>query len=159
MRLVHGGLALDLPAGWSDQSTLLFTAPVDDVALPTTRKTQRTTESVAVTFALADDKDADAIVRDEVEQLKAADPGLVLVEVAPFSCALGDGRLATVKLTLGETPLRQLTLAVLVGPIVVRATASCLEAAFAKREAGLRSILQSIGLSSSSSSPAPKVSP
>lgn len=148
MRLVHGGLALDLPEGWSDQSTLLFTAPVDDAALPTTRRTVRSTESVAVTFAFAGDDDADAIVRDEVEKLRAADANLTLVDVGPFSCALGAGRLAVVKLTLADTPLVQLTAAVVVGRIVVRATASCVEAAFPRREPALRAILQSIGLAS-----------
>jgi hypothetical protein len=162
MRLVHGGLALDLPEGWSDQSTLLFTAPVDDVPMPTAKRTARPTESLAVTFGLAQrraggaDDDADAVVREEVERLKAADPALELVEVRPFVGGLGKGSLAVVKLTLAEIALRQLTVAVVVGPVVVCATASCVEAVFARREPALLSLLQSIGFSQlSPGTPAP----
>ncbi len=147
MRLVHGGLALDLPEGWSDQSTLLFTAPVDDAPLPTAHRPARSTESLALTFALAKDADADAVVRDEVDKLRAADPGLVLVEVRPFSCGLGAGALAVVRLSLADIALRQLTAAVVVGPVVVRATVSCVEGVFARREPALLALLQSISFS------------
>ncbi|MDP2339998.1 MAG: hypothetical protein Q8O67_03485 [Deltaproteobacteria bacterium] len=152
MRLVHGGLALDLPEGWSDQSTLLFTAPVDDVPLPTAKRTTRPTESLAVTFGLAGSDDADAVVREEVEKLRAADPALELVEVRPFTGGLGTGSLAVVRLSLAEIALRQLTVAVVVGPVVIRATVSCVEGAFARREPALIALLQSIGFSQSTSS-------
>ncbi len=144
MEIQHGGLLIDLPHSWSDQSSLLFVAPREEESLPTTAAVQRPTEAVAVGFVLAESRDARAILTEQTAQLAAAEPTLEVVAEGPFSCGLGPGWSQTQKLTVGETAVRQLSVACLIGHLAVVATASAAEARFKRCEEQLSSILKSL---------------
>ena len=144
MKIRHGALQIDLPEDWSDQSSLLFVAPRDKHPARTAHPTQQTTEAVALNFVDAQGQDAQTILRQQSETLGAADPSFRVLAEEPFACRLGEGWLVTQTLTAADVTLRQLCLAVVIGRIVILATAACSDARFARNEAELRSILQSL---------------
>ena len=130
----HGGFALDLPEGWSDQSTLLFIGPTGD-GFP---------DAVSVKFSLDAPATPRAILDAQAAQLGMVDPDFTVLDDGPFHCGLGDGWRFVQRLTLDGVVMQQITAAVIVGGVTVIATASAGEARFAEQEAKLVEVLESM---------------
>ncbi|MBI1946853.1 MAG: hypothetical protein HYS27_14250 [Deltaproteobacteria bacterium] len=139
----HGGLLLDVPEGWADQSTLLFVAPPEVGAAPTANRSVQATEAIAVRFAVGE-TDARQVVQAESAALTAADPQATLLSEGAFSCGLGSGWQVVQRLTVGGVVLRQLSCAVTVGAVTVVATATAADARFDKQRAQLERVLASM---------------
>ncbi len=147
MEVRHGGLVIDVPEGWSDQSTLLFVAPRDEATAATVAKVAVPTEAVAVRFRMSEDKDAAAVLAEEFTGVRAADPDAEEIESGPFSCPLGAGAYRVARVRVGHAPLVQLTAAVVLGPVCVLATASAAEARFPRVREDLLRTLRSMRFS------------
>ncbi len=147
MEVQHGGLIIDVPEGWSDQSTLLFVAPRDSQTAATVAKVAVPTVAVAVRFRGSDGLDAVAVLAEELSGVRAADPDAVELEAGPFSCPLGAGAFRVVRLRVSQAPLVQITAAVVLGPVCVLATASAAEARFSRVRDELLRVLQSMRFS------------
>jgi hypothetical protein len=139
----HASLALDLPDGWTDQSTLLFVAPppestdvVPGKALPG--------EAIAVRFAAAAGRSAAECLQQQLRSAQQADPNARLISESDFHCRLGAGRLAEQELELAGERLSQLVACVVVGPVAVVASASCGSGAFSQQRARLLAVLTSL---------------
>ena len=135
MEIRHGGLALDVPADWRDQSTLLFVAPIEDG--------ERASEVVSVSFHAGAIAPRD-LLRDQADQMRAMDPALEVIGDGPFDCALGEGWSLVQKLTLDGNPVQQIVVACPAGGTTVMATAATSPDRFADRLEQLKSILNSL---------------
>jgi hypothetical protein len=146
MELRHGGLVIDLPEGWSDQSTLLFVAPPPALvgAVPAANAVAQPTEAVSLRFAVAGGREARALLEEQTAALRRTDPALSLVEEGPFSAPFGRGWRVVQRLSLGGIALRQIAVACLRGEVALLATAVAGDAAFARAEETLLGILGSL---------------
>lgn len=152
MRMRHGGLGIDIPEGWADQSTLLFVAPLREQRLPTARQPGASTEAISINFMQAGAKDAAALTADHIAQLSSIDPERSPVGIAePFETGLGMGALQRVRLTISGVVVRQLVVAVVVAGIAVVAQAACPEWLANEREPALTAILKSLGFAQDNS--------
>jgi hypothetical protein len=160
VRISHGGLSVDVPAGFTDRSTLLFVGP-PRAALPTAHAVKRPAAAVSVTFSrLSRNEEARAVelaggapvgdldrARARVEAEARALQGAVDVKplhAGPFESGLGVGWRAEVTLVVEGTTLREILYAVARGPLVVCAAASLPEWAGPDDEAQLDDILRSL---------------
>jgi len=146
VKLHHGALVVDLPNGWSDRSTLLFVAPPETQNLPTTAHVQEPTEAIAVHFSHTSAQSAQQVLHEQSEQLRQVDPNYRLVSEGPFSCGLGEGWRYTQELKVGEQYVSQLSVACLLKTLAIVATASAPSARFARNQAQLLTILESLAL-------------
>lgn len=146
MKLQHGRLSIDVPPGWSDQSTLLLVAPPDETSAPTASSVHHATEAVAVHFIIAGDDDARALLGQDIERLQKLDAELVLVEQGPFTCGLGEGWSTVQRYRLGGSVIKQISVCVLVGPVAVMASASTTDGGFDKKAPALWNVLRSLAL-------------
>lgn len=141
----HGRLAIDVPNGWTDRSTLLYVGPPP--ALPTTAQRELPGPSITMTTVRVKGEqptaEARAILDDELAGLRAMDVGLEVLRVEDFTTAMGDGVLSTHRLALDGVRLLQLHAVVVVGQIAVRAAASSSEL---EREADMKKWLASLTL-------------
>jgi hypothetical protein len=131
MEIVHGGLVIDVPGGWTDASSLLFVAPRTH-DLPTKNAVDAPTETISVRFAFAGAADsARSILANELASLRAIDANARVVDEGEHRCDLGAGWRQTLAVTIAGAPLRQLAVCVVTGPVAVLATATAGEARFA----------------------------
>jgi len=144
MEFRHGGLAIDIPGDWSDQSQLLFVAPRDEAPMPTAHSVQRPTEAVSIQLIAADDLDARELLERQAERLGDVDAGFEVVDQGEFSCGLGAGWQLTQRLDIGDAPVQQLSVACVSGAVAVVATASAAAARFDQVETQLRAVLESL---------------
>jgi hypothetical protein len=142
MKVRHGGFAIDIPSGWSDQSTLLFVGPRDRTTLPATHKVSPPAEAVAVTFA-GPSEDARALLEEQAEMLRAADADFEVLEEGPFECELGHGHRFVQKLDAGGTKI-QIAVAVPAHGATVIATATCAQERYGKVQEQLLRVLGSM---------------
>jgi hypothetical protein len=143
---VHGDLVVDVPASWSDQSTVLFVAqPQPSRSL----HTQQAVDSLSLRTARLPPGGPAAMLVAERQHLVDKDPGFALLSEEPFSAALGDGVLACWRSALLGPALVQLVFAVApshapdVGVLAVATTA---EAGFEQARPRLLQLLASLRL-------------
>jgi hypothetical protein len=131
MEIVHGGLVIDVPAGWTDASSLLFVAPrVHD--LPTKNAVDAPTETLSIRFAFAREEDsARSLLDGELASLRAVDKNARVLDEGEHASDLGAGWRQTLAVTIGGAPLRQIAVCIIAGPVAVLATATAGEARFA----------------------------
>lgn len=141
--LRHGGLVVDVPAGWTDQSTLLLVAPPAP-ALPTVRAVSEPVESVTIRFIAAAGRSAADVLRDEVAGLARTQAAATVVEEGAFACGLGPGARLEATVDLDGLVLRQLLAAVVAGDLVVLAVATAAEARLPRVRQQLESVLASL---------------
>jgi hypothetical protein len=139
----HASLALDVPAGWTDQSTLLFVAPAAELNGVVPGRAAPG-EAIAVRFAAATGRSAGECLQEQLRAVQLSDPKARLASESDFQCGLGAGRLAELELELAGERLSQLVACVVVGPVAVVASASCGSAAFPQQRAQLLSVLSSL---------------
>jgi hypothetical protein len=146
MEVRHGGLILDVPEGWADQSTLLFVAPPDVQAqsAPTANKSVQATEVVSVRFMFGQHDEARAALKGETEAMAAADAQFAVISEGPFTCGLGEGWRIVQRVHVGGIALRQISCAVVVGAVTVLASATAGDARFEKMQAQLDQVLTSM---------------
>jgi hypothetical protein len=148
VKIQHGALALDVPKGWTDESTLLFVAP--PTALPTVHDAVRAGGSLLVTFRRAEGKapldEAKAILDENLAGLKQHDAQLVELERGTLATGIGEGATSLHRITLANAPIRQLELVVVVGRTAVCAVASCGEDEWSAKGAELRAALASLSI-------------
>lgn len=146
-RMRHGRLSFDVPASWSDRSTLLFVGPAP--VLPSANAARIPQPSMTMTFARTKGEhplaEARAILDEELAGLRAMNVGLEVQKIEEIDTAIGKGALSTHRLSLDGVRLLQLQLVVVTGEIAVRAAASSgdLEPA---REAELKKLLTSLSM-------------
>lgn len=152
MKIQHGALAIDVPKGWTDESTLLFVAPASP-PLPTVKDVVRASGSVLITFRRVEGRapleEARQIVDANLAGLRGqalGDAGLIELERGELDTGIGRGATSLHRLTLAGIPIRQLELVVVVGRTAVCAVASCGEDEWAARGAELRSTLASLSI-------------
>ena len=143
----HANIAVDIPAGWRDESTILFVAPPAASTLPTTASVTAPGEAVALRFALARGRTADALLSEQVDLARAADAELVTGESAAFNCQLGHGRLVELQMKIANQTIIQLLACVVTGPLAVMATASTGSIGFSAARPRLLAILESLQVS------------
>jgi hypothetical protein len=142
--LRHGGVVVDVPDSWSDQSTVLLVAPPAGSGLPTTKAVSEPVETVTIRFFAADGRPASQVLRDEVEGLARIQQGADIVKEGDFRCGLGAGALLEAKLDLGGLVLHQLLAAVVRDELVVLAVATASETKMPKVRAQLEGVLASL---------------
>lgn len=148
MRMQHGRLSVDLPAGWADRSTLVFVGP--QPTQPTVIATRVAPPSISITMvrapAGAPRDAARAVLDDELAGLRAMGLGLEVLSIQDFDAALGPGAASLHKVTLDGMTLRQIHAVVIDEGIAVRAVAACGELDFPAMEQALRAALASLSL-------------
>ena len=148
VKIQHGAVAIDVPKGWTDESTLLFVAP--STPLPTVNDAIRAGGSVLVTFRRAEGKapldEAKAILDGNLAGLRGNDAALVELERGELDTGLGKGATSLHRITLANVPIRQLELVVVVGRTAVCAVASCGEDEWTMRAPELRGTLASLSI-------------
>ncbi len=140
----HGGLAIDIPDGWADQSTLLFVAPRLEPNPRALHTELRPTETVSVRFVLGENLDAKELLAAQIDAMKVTDPDFAVVASGAFSSGLGAGWQQTQRITVGGVALKQLATATVIGPVAVLATATSSEARFPLVESALLATLSSM---------------
>ncbi|HEY4220582.1 MAG TPA: hypothetical protein VGO62_04550 [Myxococcota bacterium] len=141
MQVRHGGLVLDVPSDWLDQSSLLFVAPRAASTLPSAVKVSSPVESLAVRTVVVDaGVSARALLDADNAALASVDASADLVSEG----ALGAGYQRVHRVTLLGHPLRQVSFALVVGELAVLATATCAEARYASVKAELEAMLVAI---------------
>ena len=149
VKIQHGALALDVPKGWTDESTLLFVAPAA-ATLPTVHDSVRAGGSVLVTFRRAEGKapldEAKAILEENLAGLRTQGAALVELERGELATGIGTGASSLHRITLANVPIRQLEVVVVVGRTAVCAVASCGEEEWSARGAELRATLASLSI-------------
>lgn len=149
MKVRHGNLGLEVPDSWSDQSTLLFVAPLPEApALPMLRAQDEPTEAVSVAFRRAQGKSAQALLEEQAQALSTMDEGFVVLSSGPFSSGLGPGWKITQRVLMGGAALRQISAAFVLGPVAVIATAAASDARFERVEVALTQVLRSLSAGS-----------
>lgn len=145
MEVRHGGFSIDVPAGWADQSTLLFVAPREAPVEARALNAQvRPTETIAVRFVFGSDLDAQALLREHVDDLKVTDPAFALLGEGAFTSGLGAGRQQRQRITVGGVALVQIATCTVLGPVAVLATATAAEARLPHVEQALLAALSSM---------------
>jgi hypothetical protein len=135
----HGSFVVDVPATWSDQSTLVFVAPP---AMLPTLSAQAAVESVTVRFGRG--ASVDAVVDAELAALRERDPALVVLWDRPERTAGGAGRAAAFTTSIAAVPLTQILCVIDVDGVFVIGAATCAAVRFAAVEAQLRAVLASV---------------
>jgi len=149
MQIQHGALAIDVPADWQDQSTVLFVAPRTEESLTTLSTVEQPTEAVSLTF-VTDSDDPKRILERQAESLRKMDAGFELLGEGPFETALGSGWSYEQRFDMGGSVVRQLAVACRVGPVVVLATGAAVDARFDRHRNQLAAILASLKLGGAS---------
>ena len=144
MEIRYGALVIDVPADWSDQSSLLFVAPASANDLPSTVKVEEPVETLSLRIVPHDDQTAQQMLDREEEKLLAVAAKPEVVEDAPFTCPLGNGWQRVHKVKIAGAPLRQICVVVVVGRLAVLATATSGEARFARVRPQLEHALASL---------------
>lgn len=146
MRIRHGGLSLDIPGHWSDQSTLLFVGQPTGPTLPSVNAVEDPPEAVAVTLVQDAGDGPRQVLQEESELLEARDPDFVLVDEGPFEAELGQGWHQVRKMTTAGVLVGQIAVAFLLGPTMVCASGSALDTVFEAKKAHLFEVLRSLRL-------------
>jgi hypothetical protein len=142
--LRHGGLVVDVPETWTDQSTLLLVAPASGPTLPTTRAVSEPVETVTIRMLAKDARSLAEVLQDEVAGLQRMQAGARVVDEGAFSCGLGTGARLELVLDLDGLALRQILLAAGQGDVVVLAIATTSEARLERTRAQLEAVLSSL---------------
>lgn len=140
----HGGFAIDVPDGWSDQSTLLFVGPLEPTSATSLESTRALPETIAIRFSMVGADDPRQLLIAQADQLADIDPDFEVTDEGSFDCPLGDGFQYTHRLSLDGVTMRQITVACAVGAVVIVATASAADERFDKKKAELIAILSSM---------------
>lgn len=90
-KIRHGELEIVLPAGWTDQSTLLFQGPIEHPAPPTLSRVVASAPTVSVRFFHRERADPRAVLAEELRLLQELEPNCTLLQQGPFFSGLGDG--------------------------------------------------------------------
>jgi len=143
MQFRHGGLTLDLPDDWIDQSTLLFVAPPTREHVMSTHEVAEQSEAVSINFVL-DPGNVRDLLSEQATELRRMDPGFEIVEEGPFSCGLGEAWFYVQRLSIHGIPVRQLAVACPAGQLTVIATAAAPDGNFDAARERLRGILESM---------------
>lgn len=141
--LHHGGLVLDVPAGWSDQSTLLVVAPPPPAA-PTANASAAVAETVSIRFVGLDGRDAATIVRDEVQALQQMAASVTAGDVSDFVCGLGKGARLDARLGLNGLEIAQVAIAVVLAETAVVGVGVCTAARAEQVQPTLVAMLRSL---------------
>jgi hypothetical protein len=139
--LRHGGLVVDVPASWSDQSTVLLVAPPAP-ALPTAHPVAGVSETVTLRFVTTQGRDAARILRDELEALLGLQAQVELGEVQPFACGLGKGARLDATVALDGLTVSQILACVVVGDSAVLGVGTC---AATRKDTATASLAQILG--------------
>lgn len=146
MRFRHGGLALDLPEQWGDQSTLLFVGPPEPAGnLPTMASSGGSGEAVQINFYFADGASPEVFLEAQLAMVKEVDDELEILERGPFTCGLGEGWQVVQRLVLDGFVTRQIVACVFRGEAAIVASAVAAEGRFGAVRGRLQDILASIG--------------
>jgi hypothetical protein len=140
----HGGFSIDVPAGWADQSTLLFVAPREAGDARVLQPQLRPTETVSVRFVLGPEGDAAALLAAQIDAMKVTDPEFAVLSSGPFASGLGAGWQQQQRVTVGGVALVQIATATVLGPVAVLATATAAEARLPHVQAALLGVLSSM---------------
>ncbi len=116
MEMRHGGLVMDLPEGWSDRSTLLFTGP---------RTADAPGPAMSIHFLLGEGTDPRAILIQEFEKRSEVDPTAKVLEEGAFKSRLGDGWCLQQHSTADDLAIRQISVCFSLGPVSILAHATC----------------------------------
>jgi hypothetical protein len=144
MHVRHGGISIDIPESWSDQSTLLFTAPFPTETVPTAARLQQAAEAVSVSFIRDAGQTAKEVLAAQAQELGQHVPDFAVVSEGPFDCGLGKGWRYTQRFSVDGVSVQQLAVACPAGELVVVATAAAADYRFGHCEAQLRTILGSL---------------
>lgn len=116
MEMRHGGLVMDLPEGWSDRSTLLFTGP---------RTTDAPGPAMSVHFLIGEGKDPRGVLIAEFEKRAEVDPTAKVLEEGAFRSRLGEGWCLQQESTADDLHIRQISVCFALGPVCILAHATC----------------------------------
>jgi hypothetical protein len=145
MRIRHGGLSIDVPDDWSDQSTLLFvSAPRSTSTAGSAPGREASRESVAIRFLLGEGKDPRAILSRQLEELSTTYPGVTVVNEGRFVCGLGEGWSKTLSVPMGAIVIRQIVVCCVMGRVAIVASASMGDESRHDAEPRLRRLLESM---------------
>jgi hypothetical protein len=134
MKMRHGAIALEVPADWTDRSTLLFVGPPLESG-----------SSEAISMVFVESGEPEEALERQAEEIRELDPKLQILARERFEGKLGSGRCLLQRYLMNGIPVRQLVVALPLpsGGLVI-ATAATTEARFIKEEAALRRILSSL---------------
>lgn len=116
MQMRHGGLVFDLPEGWSDRSTLLFTGP---------RSGEEPGPAMSLHFLIGEGTEPRAILISEFEKRVEVDPSAKVLEEGTFASRLGEGWCLHQSSTVDDATIRQVSVCFVLGPICILAHATC----------------------------------
>lgn len=106
--LRHGGFAITVPSGWTDQSTLVLVGPPASSMLPTAMAVQEAAPSVSVRFMASAEPDPRVVLHHEFEQLQMVAPDAEVKAQGALSAALGEGWTLELETSVSGHPMRQL---------------------------------------------------
>jgi hypothetical protein len=144
VRIRHGGLSLDVPGHWRDESTLLFVGVPQTPPMVTVNAVEEPPEAVAVTLSRDAGDDPRAFLREEAARVQEGDEGFALLEEGPLEAELGTGWHQVRVMTVAGERVGQIVAAFALGPLMVCATASAREVVFDRRREGLLAVLRSL---------------
>lgn len=146
--VTHGRLTIHLPAGWHDESTVTFVAPVaQGLAAPLTgKKAPAYASNVNVTIEGLPDgvDDPQAFLQAMGDALREAGASIDDVRIEAFQMGGRTGALAERKVALGGQAIRQYTAVVFIERNVIVASASTSESEAAKERKTLLGILENV---------------
>lgn len=144
MRIRHGGLSLDVPGHWRDESTLLFVGIPTAPPVATIHPVNEPPEAVAVTLNRDAGDDPRAYLRQEAAQVASADDGFELLDEGAIEADLGTGWHQVRMMTIAGERVGQIAAAFALGPVMVCATGSARALVFEQRRPGLMDVLCSL---------------
>jgi hypothetical protein len=140
----HGELEIQLPEGWTDQSTLLFQGPPETASRPTLSRIADSNPTVSVRFFHRESADPRDVLAEEFRQLQAMDPGCTMQQQGPLSSELGEGWHLVHRSGDAQEPMQQILACFCLPKTVVLACAQSHAHSFPALEPMLRTILRSL---------------
>lgn len=140
----HGELEIQLPDGWTDQSTLLFQGPPESASRPTLSRIADSNPTVSVRFFHREAADPREILAEELRQLQELDPDCTLQTQGPITSALGEGWHIVHRTGEEQGPMQQLLACFCLPKTVILACAQSHAHSFSATEPLLREILSSL---------------
>lgn len=144
MRIRHGGLSLDVPGHWQDESTLLFVGVPETPPMVTVNAVEEPPEAVAVTLSRDAGDDPRAYLREEAARVAEGDAGFALLEEGALEAELGTGWHQVRMMTVAGERVGQIAAAFALGPLMLLATGSTREVVFDRRREGLLKVIRSL---------------
>jgi hypothetical protein len=116
--LRHGGIDVDVPDGWSDQSNLVFVAPGESP------------ETISIRFTAVEGKSARELAHAEIAALSRLESHVQLTSEGAFMTGLGEAYRVEIRVLLESVPMTQVVYAVIIEPLAVIATATAMTDSF-----------------------------